>query len=524
MKATTQSITLVGVELERIGETRLLDVRFDGHRVWSVRAKEPVGGKLEIKWPRALREKLSGRTELTVENTDDASPVASRSARFGRSRQRVTITDKRGNWLAMTKWDRLGPVLEGSDDNVSERLLSSARRLVDDMQQWGYPVYIVGGTLLGITRNGALLPHDDDIDLAFLSDEDNPLDLGRVSFEMERQLIDAGYTVVRHSLAQLEIVFFDDAGEIDHYIDIFTGFFRDGLYCQPFALRSDLVSRDDLVPTQDIDVNGVLLPAPADPEAWLAYAYGENWRIPDPTFKFRVESGTKFRFGSWFGIYNRGRYFWEKHYQGRTEVESVPDGNEDVDEFLSVLPAGANVIDLGCADGSLTEQFASRGHRAIGVDYSYEALRVARQNASEGTTYLRVNLNDRAATMELASQVLRTRKVWNFFLRDTLHGLTYVNRENVIMMLAASLRGSGLAYVTYYNTRSVDYRRGDPRTWFISDKRFAREVAEHGLEIVSRHPGTRIGGRSRSVAVLRRTAALRQERTAWTTERDEDIQ
>lgn len=524
MRASRKGLRLSVEECDGLGDSRLVDVRFDGHRVWSKRLPEPIEGVVEIAWPRALREKLHGRTRIDVEDTTTGSHLVGIDTRFGLSRERVKVTDKRGQWMAMTKWDRLGPVLEGSGNNVAERLLSSATKLVGDMQAWGYPVYIVGGTLLGIIRNGAMLPHDDDIDLAFLSDEWHPADLGRVSYEMERQLVDAGYTVVRHSLAQLEIVFFDSTGEIDHYIDIFTGFFRDGLYCQPFALRGPEVTREDLVPTRILTVNGVDLPAPANPEAWLRYAYGENWRVPDPTFKFVVPTGTKYRFNSWFGIFNRGRYFWEKLYQGRLTSELAPRTEEDVEDFLSMIPARSNVLDLGSGDGAASELIAAAGHRVVGIDFAYEALRVADKGPENRAQYLRVNLNDRPALLALAAHVVRTREVWHVFMRDTIHGLTHVNRENVFMFLAAALRADAIAYVTFYNSRTADYRRSDPRTWSYADERLTAATGEHGLRVVTLRPGRRVKWRPRTIAVLQRSAGARAQRTSWVEERDEDIQ
>jgi SAM-dependent methyltransferase len=524
MKVTRHSLEFTPEEVSSVGASRLVDVRFDGHRVWSVKLPDAEGDHITVKWPEPIRTRLQGQTDLVIEDTTDGHLLVQDSVSFGRAKKRVEIVDYRGQWMAMTKWNRLGPVLEGSDDNVAARLLASARRLVDDLEVWGYPVYIVGGTLLGIIRNGGLLPHDDDIDLCFLSDESDPAELGRVSFTMERQLVDAGYTVVRHSLAQLEIAFFDESGQIDHYIDIFTGFFHDGLYCQPFALRGPEVVREDLVPTKPLSVNGVELPAPANPEAWLSYAYGPGWRVPDPTFKFIVPSATRFRFNSWFGVFNRGRYFWEKHYQERDERRLPPRGEADVADFLKRIPAGSNIIDLGCGDGALSAQMAKAGHRVVGVDFSHEALRVANKENREGVTFFRVNLNDRTAVFELAAQMVRTREVWHVFVRDTMHGLTYVNKENVMMFLGAALRPSALAYITFYRSRSKDYRRADPRTWGYGVRAFRRMAEENQLSVKSLQPGASIGRRRRAIAVLTKSTEPRGERTSWEGERDEDIQ
>ena len=523
MKANRRRLLLTATE---VGGSQPIDIRFDGHRVWSTVTPDPTDGVISIPWPDALRARLWGVSELSVHDTVGGEPLAVRIVRFGTSSKRLQITDKRGTWLAMTKWDRLGPVLEGNDDDVAARLIATAARLAGLMQEWGYPIYLVGGTLLGMVRGGALLPHDDDLDFAYLSDQSDPAEIVRESFELERRLTDAGYAVARHSHAHLELAFFDEHQQLDHYIDVFTGFFHEGQYCQPFALRSDAVTREDLVPTSEIEVNGVLLPAPANPEAWLAYAYGPGWRVPDPTFVFDVASGTKHRFESWFGVFNRGRFFWEKHWQGKDLATGSPGGAGAVRRLLEIMPPDSDVLDLGCGDGRWAQELQDAGHRVVCADYSFEALRVARLNDDRDTTLWRINANDRTALLELGANLLDTGRPWYVLCSDVLHGLTLANRENVYLMLRMVLRGPARAVVTFDTHPTVQYVRSDPRTWHYSLRQLREELTEDGLEIEEVHRGVRrteLGWHRCAQVVIRRSAAARAERVAWIHERDENV-
>lgn len=463
------------------GEPRTIDVLFDGRRVWSTRMEPESRGRIE--WPDAMKPYLVGRTEVSVRDAASGDVIATREVAFRGGDGRIDLRDSTGRPLAMNKWDRLGPVFEGGAEALRERLLAHAAEIVETAEAAGFTVYIVGGSLLGYMRSGSLLPHDDDIDLAFLSPHSDPSDIALDGYRLERALVAEGHTVVRHSLAHLEIDFFDEHGHVEHYVDIFTGYFRDGLYHQPFALRGPEVVRDDLVPVQRVDVDGVALPAPARPEAWLEYAYGPNWLIPDPSFKFETSRWTRRRFENSFGVFNRARVFWEKRYLGYDGVQPTPSESGALQRFLDAVPAGAPVLDLGCGSGERTNLIARAGHQVLGVDFSHEALSIAAANASDGARFAYVNINDRHDLFGLGAQLLATGEVWYVHVDDVVHGLTRANRQNLFDFLRLVLRGGGFAAGTVFTNLPQSYRRGDPTSWHYPRDWFEDEIAAHPLRV-----------------------------------------
>lgn len=444
----------------------IVDIFFDEHRVWSTKLPKPQPrtGVRRIPWPDAMVPHLHGDSTVTIRESATGEEIASQEVRFG-GPGRVAITDPRGRWLAIDKWNRFGPSFDGDSSGVQERTLASAALVAGQLGNWGYQVYIVGGALLGAMRSGNLLPHDNDVDFAFLCPKSDPQDVTLVSFELERQLAGMGYTVVRHSHAHLEIVFFTNDGGIDYYIDIFTGYYSDdGLYNQPFTLRGEL-AKSQLLPTMDLDVGGVALPAPAVPEAWLEFAYGPNWQIPDPSFQWQIPRSTLRRFENCYGVFNRHRVFWEQTWQQVDKrTPSEENDHEDVDRFLRLLPDCAFVIDLGCGDGRHTERVAAAGHRVLGVDYSFEALRVARQTQPENVDYRFLNLNDQHGLLLFALEMINQGRQPYFFARDLLHVMPQLGRADLFGMLRQLLNAQTFLYATFDST-PVPRLPPNPLTW-----------------------------------------------------------
>ncbi len=84
-----------------------------------------------------------------------------------------------------------------------------------------FPAY---GTLLGAHRDGALIGHDSDADLGYVSSHTHPADVIRESFAIQRRLAGMGYEVVRYSGGGIKVMVEEEDGNT-RGLDVFSGFF-----------------------------------------------------------------------------------------------------------------------------------------------------------------------------------------------------------------------------------------------------------------------------------------------------------
>lgn len=395
------------------GAEGVYDVLFDGRRIWSfwflrdsLEADDP-GIDRVVRWPRTMRPYLDGRAHVTVREHVDETVVFDDVIQFGDSDQAIDVVDSDGRPLATDKTGELHRVFAGGDPRDREALLDTIEDVLEGLREIGVEAFPAYGTLLGAVRNGALIGHDSDADLAYVSALTDPVDLIRESYRIDRQLRDRGYSVQRHSGFAMKIYVEEEDGS-ERGLDVFGGAHIDGTLYVMGEISAEF-DRERVYPLGTCTLEGRTLPAPADADGWLEITYGPNWRVPDPAFHFGTPGSTRRRFDGWFRGTRRFRDDWDGYWK-RDSVEPSGEPSAFARWVSERTPDDTAIVDIGSGLGADVRWHAANGRRAIGLDFSHSAQRYAQKRAEHdgsAAEFEPLNLCDMRSVLGVGAWVSR---------------------------------------------------------------------------------------------------------------------
>lgn len=431
------------LELELSG---LCDVMFDGTPVWSFlppEADEETGACF-VAWPENMRPYLDGVAEVSIRHLGQTHRAG--ETRFGSGEGRVQFVDANGIAIVIDKWGIIQRPFQGRGGDVTQLMLDYVERIIEVLDdECGLSVWVAFGTLLGAAREGGVIAHDSDIDLAFLSEADNPAGVARDLFRARRALTRANLNVINKTASFLTVVFEAPDGA-QASIDLYACFYVGDLLHETATVRAP-VPRSAVLPLQRLSFEGRMLPAPADPDAVLTASYGASWRVPDPSF--RHEPGTEIveRFDAWFGNLMRQRRAWEVFWRD-TRDHSAQGPSQFAGWVAERIPEESMVIDVGAGSGHDAKHFVAAGHRAVALDYARGSFRGLDTSESE-LQIDRLNLYDGRDTVTRAALIARRRGYRVVYARSLLDVLAPPGVENFWRFVGMLMRGSGSVYLEF---------------------------------------------------------------------------
>ena len=364
--------------LVRTSGTGPLLLHLDGRYVWSFTPERdglPALGGVLVPWPGVLRPYLDGSARVVVTDVSGDRAYVDEDVVLGSGEGRIAVVDQHGHPLSVDKVGHLTRSFEATDEAIREEILAGTERAVADLRDaCGVEAYLNYGALLGAVREGRMLAHDSDTDLCYYSRYTTPVDVILESYRVEKTMLRLGWNVLRMSAGDIKLLLPLSDGRMCH-IDVFAAFHVAGVFYQ-FGNRSGSLPREAVVPPSSIELHGHTFPAPADPEAMLAFLYGTGWRVPDPSFKYADPRAGIRRLDGWFRGFRTYMPHWTEHWTEQHGTSLRP--SEFALWVLRRTAAGDKILDLGAGSGADAVFIAQHDRQVWAVDYSRQAIRMIR--------------------------------------------------------------------------------------------------------------------------------------------------
>ena len=152
----------------------------------------------------------------------------------------------------------------------------------------GKQLFVFYGGLLGFARDGGIIAHDCDLDLAYFSEETDP-------YIVREEFFRIGETLAAEF--KKDISFSDNKINFTKLKQSVTPVWinSNGEFSCTFAYVKDCFSvvKEDILPLREIEYEGYKLNLPANPENIVRYIYGRGWKYPDPGWKWLIEYKTR---------------------------------------------------------------------------------------------------------------------------------------------------------------------------------------------------------------------------------------
>ena len=483
----------VNIPVDLVGP---VDVLFDDNRVWSfnpARDSDVRRGRRIVPWPKALKTFLDGSTRAVVRAHGTGETYFDGEVQLGTGDARISVTDRNDNPLAVDKGGRLQRTFSKTDDTMRELIMDAVEQVLDDLRTvCGLEAYLCYGCLLGAVRDGHMIGHDSDADLSYYSHHTHPYDIIRENRAAELKMRERGWTIIRMSAADFKVwVKLPDGRRCG--IDVFTSFHIDG-YFHLMATKRGPLDRSAVLPLSTVTLEGREILAPADPEAYLAWTYGPDWRIPDPSFNFDHPRSSVRRMSAWWrGSRNHLKYWTDFYKSGRSS--RVPSAPSKFARWVGErIESGDQILDVGAGTGRDAIWFAKRGHQVTAFDFSPASRFVlARQARRKRVTVARrhLNLNDLKSTLIVGARLAQRREPRHVYARFLLDSVEKPARHEFFRFASMVQRSGGLTFLEFRTPASAHERTtfGHHFRQFLDPSLVVSEIEERGGTVVHQEVG-----------------------------------
>ena len=452
--AGAASVTRRGITIPTGATPEPVDVLLDDHWVWSFnpdRDGKVRHAGLDVAWPDRLVPFLVGRSQVVLVSHTSRRVLFDREVEFTSADERVSVLDGQDHHLAIDKSGRLQRKFDDTDQSVRAFIVESVEKILRDLrEEAGLDAFLAFGCLLGAVRDGHMIGHDSDADVAYLSKHTHPFDIIRENRAAVSTMRGLGYHLVEMSGADFKIWLRLPGGRRCG-VDVFGAYYLDGDFYMLPTVRGQ-IARSSLLPTSTIVLEGRELVAPAKPEDLLAVTYGSGWREPDPSFKYEhPRSLTRHMDGYWRGARNQLRQ-WSTFYGGPDAARVPKEPSLFARWVQEYVDDDHEIVEVGMGNGRDAVFFARNGHPVVALDFANLARNRTRKLARKAGVDVevgRINLLDTRSTLIMGARLANDPKPRHVYARMLVDRISSHARNELYRFADMVSRRGGRTFLEF---------------------------------------------------------------------------
>ena len=463
MSRTTVSVVDdAGVHV-RAGEDTVVDVLFDGRRIWSFwtgrDTRDGVAG-----WPPMLKRFLNGVTQISVVEHVTGTVVYDEEVHLGRGRARIAVVDPEGRPLGIDKSNRIATTFDTRDAEHTRPLLDSTEKVLAALAEAGVEAFPAYGTLLGASASRTSSATTATWTSA--TSAGTPIrstwcaSRSGCSGRCASRGSPSTATARRRSRSTWSRPTAACAAWTSSAATSSTR--RStcwGRSARPFR-------KEWIFPLGTCTLAGRTLPAPARPEKLLEATYGPGWKVPDPAFHFETPRTTVRRLNGWFRGIRIHRNEWDRRYS-RVRDKVPPLEPSALAAHVAEHEQVHRLVDVGAGRGADALWFARQGVPTIGLDYAWGAAGGVRRLAEQEGLDLRLdwmNLHETRTVLAHGARIARLDGPVTMLANHLVDSTDRRGLEALARLARMSLSGGGRLYADFDALRPGEtYRPGGPR-------------------------------------------------------------
>lgn len=449
MRGRGPAVDTAGLHLPRRALKSPLDVFVDGRRVFSYVPGTAVAkdNPRLLPWPEAIRKFVHGTARVTV-RTRAGRAVIDDEFVLDKAPTRMRVEDRLGHLQVVDKHGRLQRTFEESGSPDTTAFLDQVEATLAMLEGSGVHAFLTAGALLGAVRDGHLIGHDSDVDVAYLSRARTPAGVALESYRLERRFRQERQSTRRFSAAEFKLLLPGPSGATTG-IDVRAAWiFGDMLYVAPNVGVAG--AAHTVLPLGEISLEGRVLPAPADAEALLTAMYGPRWRIPDPSFTLDPPAALTRRLDGWIRGSTSGRSGWQRWHLARRR-RRVATASSFAQWVAARVDDNMPIVDVGCGAGDDALWFAETARPVLGLDYASHAVTQARGRAATAglstVSFEECSFGDLRHVLAWGGHLARADTGCALYARQLFELLDHETRDNVLLLASMALRRGGRLYV-----------------------------------------------------------------------------